>query len=93
MSRLTQTESDHVNTVPDGKCLCPDGHRQKVSMLRRSCVHQTSALSDYRVFADFFELMTRLSCVQQTNERSCQDFRAYNRLMSVHVKIFVRTTD
>ena len=40
-----------------------------VRLLDHSCVHvQTFVVSpDYRVFAYFFELMTRLLCVQQTN--------------------------
>ena len=79
MSRQTQMESVHVNIVPDGKCLCQDGQGQKVPMLRRSCVHDTSALSNYRICADFLS--------------SCQDFRAYNRLISVLDQTFVRSLD
>ena len=85
----SQTESRYVQTVPDGKCLCPDRPRRKVPMSRLSCVHQTFVRScpDFRAF-------TRLLCVHvQTFVRS-PDFRAFmSRLSCVHVQIFVRSTD
>ena len=84
----SQTESRYVQTVPDGKCLCPDRPRRKVPMSRLSCVHQTSVRScpDFRAF-------TRLSCVHvQTFVRSCPDFRAFDRLSCVH-QTFVRSPD
>ena len=49
----------YVQTVPDGKYLCPDRPRRKLSMSRLSCVHvQTFVRScpDFRAF-------DRLSCV------------------------------
>ena len=64
----SQTESRYVQTVPDGKCLCPDRPRRKVPMSRLSCVHQTFV-------------------------RSCPDFRAFTRLLCVHVQTFVRSPD
>ena len=80
----SQTESRYVQTVPDGKCLCPDRPRRKVPMSRLSCVHQTfvRSCSDFRAF-------TRLSCVHvQTFVRSCPDFRAFTKLSCVHVQNF-----
>ena len=47
----SQTESRYVQTVPDGKCLCPDF---RAFMFRHLCVHQT-----FRAF------MSRLSCVSR----------------------------
>ena len=84
----SQTESRYVQTVPDGKCLCPDRPRRKVPMSRLSCVHQTFVRScpDFRAF-------TRLSCVHvQTFVSSCPDFRAFDRLSCVH-QTFVRSPD
>ena len=85
MSRPSQTESTYVQTVPDGKCLCPDFR----AFIRLSCVHvQTFVRScpDFRAF-------DRLSCVHQTFVRS-SDFRAFmSRFSCVHVQIFVRSTD
>ena len=85
----SQTESRYVQTVPDGKCLCPDRPRRKVPMSRLSCVHQTFVRScpDLRAF-------TRLSCVHvQTFVRS-PDFRAFmSRLSCVYVQTFVRSPD
>ena len=84
----SQTESRYVQTVPDGKCLCPDRPRQKVPMSRLSCVHQTFV----RSCPDFRAFMSRLSCVHQTFVRSCPDFRAFmSRLPCVHVQTFVRS--
>ena len=40
-----QTESRYVQTVPDGKCLCPDPPRRKVPMSRLSCVQNFSCVN------------------------------------------------
>ena len=50
--------SKYVQTVPDGKYLCPDRPRRKLPMYRLSCVRQTFVRScpDFRAF-------DRLSCV------------------------------
>ena len=58
-----QTESRYVQTVPDGKCLCPDYRafkiayvqtivRSKLHMSRLSCV-QNCICPDYRAFIFF----------------------------------------
>ena len=102
----SQTESPYVQTVPDGKCLCPDRPRRKVPMSRLSRVHQTFVLScpDFRAFTrlscvhvqtfvrspDFRAFISRLLCVQQTFVRS-PDFRAFTKLSCVHVQTFVRS--
>ena len=39
-----QTESRYVQTVPDGKCLCPDPPRRKVPISRLSCVQNFSCV-------------------------------------------------
>ena len=44
MSRPSQTESVYVQTLPDGKCLCPDPPRRKVPMSRLSCVRNFSCV-------------------------------------------------
>ena len=60
MSRPSQTESVYVQTLPDGKCLCPDFRafkiayvqtivRSKLHMSRLSCV-QNCICPDYRAF-------------------------------------------
>ena len=59
MSRPSQTESVYVQTLPDGKCLCPDFRafkifrafivRSKVLMSRLSCV-QNCLCPDFRAF-------------------------------------------
>ena len=80
--------SKYVQTVPDGKYLCPDRPRRKLPMSRLSCVHQTFVRScpDFRAF-------TKLSCVHvQTFVRS-PDFRAFNQFLCVHVQTFVRSPD
>ena len=68
-------ESRYVQTVPDGKCLCPDRPRRKVP------TSQTESAYDLRAF------MSRPSCVHQTFVRSCPDFRAFTRLSCVHQTI------
>ena len=85
MSRPSQTESAYVQTVPDGKCLCPDFR----AFTRPSCVHvQTFVRSpDFRAF------MSRLSCVHQTFVRSCPDFRAFMSRFSCVRQTFVRSPD
>ena len=84
MSRPSQTESAYVQTVPDGKCLCPDFR----AFARLSCVHQTFV----RSCPDFRAFMSRFSCVRQTFVRS-PDFRAFTRLSCVYVQTFVRSPD
>ena len=102
----SQTESRYVQTVPNGKYLCPDRPRRKVPMSRLSCVHQTFVRScpDFRAFIRFscvhvqtfvrssdFREFIRFSCVHQIFVRSCPDFRAFmSRLSCVH-QIFVRS--
>ena len=99
--------SKHVQTVPDGKYLCPDRPRRKLPMSRLSCVRQTFVRScpDFRAFIrlwrvhvqtfvrspDFRAFMSRLSCVQSIFVRSCPDFRAFDRLSCVHVQTSVRS--
>ena len=85
MSRPSQTESAYVQTVPDGKCLCPDFR----AFTRPSCVHvQTFVRSpDFRAF------MSRLSCVHQTFVGSCPDFRAFMSRFSCVRRTFVRSPD
>ena len=73
MSRPSQTEIAYVQTVPDGKCLCPDRPRQKVPKFRLSCVQNFWCV--LRAFeVDNFRpkaYMSRLSCVHiQTIVRS-----------------------
>ena len=78
--------SKYVQTVPDGKYLCPDRPRRKLPMSRLSCVRQTFVRSP-----DFCAFMSRLSCVHvQTFARSGLDFRAFTRLSCVQ-PIFVRS--
>ena len=82
-----QTESRYVQTVPDGKCLCPDPPRWKVPMSRLSCVQYLSCVHktlcpDYGAFkVAYVQIivrsklpMSRLSCVQSC---LCPDFRAF----------------
>ena len=78
MSRPSQTESTYVQTVPDGRRLCPDF---RAFMSRLSCVHQTFVRScpEFRVNV-------------QTFMRS-PDFRAFNQFSCVHIQAFVRSTD
>ena len=85
MSRPSQTEGAYVQTVPDGKCLCPDFR----AFTRPSCVHvQTFVRSpDFRAF------MSRLSCAHQTFVRSCPDFRAFMSWFSCVRQTFVRSPD
>ena len=97
--------SKYVQTVPDGKYLCPDRPRRKLPMSRLSCVHQTFVRSpDFRAFMSRlscvhqtfvrscpdFGAFTRLSCVQPIFVSSCPNFRAFDRLSCVHVQTFVR---
>ena len=95
MSRPSQTESRYVQTVPDGKSVCPDRPRQKVPMSRHSCVHQTIRAFMIRlscVHQTFRAFMSRLSSVHQIFGRS-PDFRAFMiRLSCVH-QTFVRSPD
>ena len=103
MSRPSQTESTYVQTVPDGKCLCPDF---RAFMSRLSFVHQTVARSfpEFRAFTRLscvhvqtfvrspdFRAFTRISCSHQTFVRSCPDFRAFTRISCVHIQTFVRS--
>ena len=84
ISRPSLTESAYVQTVPDGRCLCPDFR----AFTRILCVHcQTFVRSpDFRAF------MSRLFCVQQTFVRST-DFRAFmSRILWVR-QTFVCLTD
>ena len=71
-------EKAYVQTVPDGKYLCPDFF----AFTRFSCAHLI-----LRAF------MSRLLCVEQTFVRLCSDICAITRFDSVHVKTFVRSTD
>ena len=65
----SQTESRYVQTVPEGKCLCPDRPRRKVPISRLSCVHQTFVRScpDFRAFF----LVSRLCKFERTTPPSC----------------------
>ena len=100
--------SKYVQTVPDGKYLCPDRPRRKLPMSRLSCVRQNFVRScpDFRAFTrlwrvhvqtfvrspDFRAFMSTLPCVHQTFVRST-DFRAFmSRLSRVH-QTFVSSTD
>ena len=80
--------SKYIQTVPDGKYLCPDRPRRKLPMSRLSCVRQTFVRScpDFRAF-------TRLSCVHVHTFVRSPDFSAFNRFLCVHVQTFVRSTD
>ena len=76
-----QTKSRYVQTVPDGKCLCPDPPRRKVPMSRLSCF-QNCICPDYRAFKIAYVQtivrsklhMSRLLCVQNC---ICPDCRAF----------------
>ena len=80
--------SKYVQTVPDGKYLCPDRPRRKLPMSRLSCVHQTFVRScpDFRAF-------TRLSCVHVQTFVHSPDFHAFNQFLCVHVQTFVSLPD
>ena len=75
-----QTESRYVQTVPDGKCLCPDPPKRKVPMSRLSCVqnfscvHRAFKSPHFQTFVRSKLPMSRLSCVQKC---LCPDFRAF----------------
>ena len=68
-----QTESRYVQTVPDGKCLCPDPPRRKVPMSRLSCVqnfscvHRAFKSPHVQTFVRSKLPMSRLSCVPKEN--------------------------
>ena len=68
-----QTESRYVQTVPDGKCLCPDPPRRKVPMSRLSCVQKFSCVHrafkspHVQTFVRSKFPMSRLSCVPKEN--------------------------
>ena len=68
-----QTESRYVQTVPDGKCLCPEPPRRKVPMSRLSCVqnfscvHRAFKSPHVQTFVRSKLPMSRLSCVPKEN--------------------------
>ena len=68
-----QTESRYVQTVTDGKCLCPDPPRRKVPMSRLSCVqnfscvHRAFKSPHVQTFVRSKLPMSRLSCVPKEN--------------------------
>ena len=82
--------SKHVQTVPDGKCLCPDRPRRKVPMSRPSQTEGAYVQTFLRK-TEFRAFMSRLPCVHQTIVRSCSDFRTFNRFPCVHAQTFVRS--
>ena len=67
------TESRYVQTVPDGKCLCPDPPRRKVPMSRLSCVqnfscvHRAFKSPHVQTFLRSKLPMSRLSCLPKEN--------------------------
>ena len=70
----TQVEvpSRYVQTVPHGKCLCPDPPRRKVPMSRQSCVnfscnHRAFKRPHVQTFVRSKLPMSRLSCVPKEN--------------------------
>ena len=81
-----QAEIRYVQTVPDGKCLYPDPHRQNVPMSRLSCF-QKSPSPEFCAFKNaYFQSFVRSKrifvrskidnlCVQKT---LCPDFCAFN---------------
>ena len=79
--------SKYVQTVPDGKYLCPDRPRRKLPIVRLSCVH----VQNFVRSPDFRAFMSRLSCVHVQNFVRSPDFRAFTRLSCVHVQTFVRS--
>ena len=92
MSRPSQTESAYVQTLPDGKCLCPDYRAFKIfrafivrsilPMSRLSCVPKENSCAPKLIICAF---MSRLSCVQNA---LCPDFRAFK---IAYVQTFVRS--
>ena len=74
MSRPSQTESVYVQTLPDGKCLCPDFRAFKI-LYDQTLVR--SKLKFVRSFLRSKTPMFRLSCVQTC---LCPDFRAFKIL-------------
>ena len=87
-----QTEFRYVQTVPDGKCQCPDPPRRKVPMFRLSCV-QKCLSPDFRAFKNAYVQtivrskmpIFRLSCVQKC---LCPDYRAFK---NAYLQTFVRS--
>ena len=83
MSRPFQTESAYVQTVPDGKCLCPDRSRRKVPMSRpfqtESAYVQTFVRS---------ELLVRSSCARN---QICPHHPRPKAYMSKHSYVLVKT--
>ena len=61
MSRPSQTESVYVQTLPDGKCLCPDF----------LCVPKENSCAPKLIIC---AIMSRLLCVQRA---LCPDYRAF----------------
>ena len=91
MSRPSQTESVYVQTLPDGKCLCPDFRalkifrafivRSKVLMSRPSCV-QSCICPDYRAFkVTYVQTIVRsklhMSRPSCVQNCICPDYRAF----------------
>ena len=103
MSRPSQTESVYVQTLPDGKCLCPDFRafkifrafivRSKVLMSRLSCI-QNCLCPDFRAFqkkkscAPKLIICAFMSRLSCVQKSSCPDFRAFK---IAYVQTFVRS--
>ena len=62
-----QTKNRYVQTVPDGKSLCPDPPRWKVPMSRLSCVHRAFKSPHVETFVPSKLLISRLSCFPKEN--------------------------
>ena len=89
MSKPSQKESNYVQTVPHGRCLCPDFR----AFTTLSCVHvqnfvRSPDLRQFNRFScahvqtlvrspDFRAFKFRILCVHQTFVRSCPDFCAF----------------
>ena len=101
-SRPSQTESVYVQTLPDGKCLCPDFRafkffrafnvRSKIPMSRLSCV-LSCLCPDNRAFKVVYVqtiVRSKLSMYRLSCVQSClcTDFRAFK---VVYVQTFVRS--
>ena len=96
----SQTESRYVQTVPDGKCLCPDRPRWRVSMSwpsqTESAYAQTIAFETFS--AIFVRSMSNKSRPSQTENvfvqtfvRSCPDHRALQiKFVLSNTKVLVR---